>query len=199
VVNFSRSFACVDIAEHLELHDSAIRAWVYKNVNGDFRQDAYQNIVEAMIHAHERGSYDHGNELLTYLWPYLRGIAFRGIDAEWRYGITEEFDELQEMAEKATGRYGKDGYPGERIHLDPLSESPIEGLKTPLESALTPEEQERARKLLANLTDEDREILDVSFGRSERQAAEILGIPKSTYRYRLERARERAAILLKLL
>jgi hypothetical protein len=34
---------------------------------------------------------------------------------------------------------------------------------------------------MANLTDEDREILDAVAGRSERQAAEYLGIPWSTF------------------
>jgi RNA polymerase sigma factor (sigma-70 family) len=170
---------CVDIAAHLALHDSAIRAWVYKHVYGDFRQDAYQNIRLAMIEAHE-GSYDHdAAELFTYLFPYLRGIAFEGLDPEYRYGITEELDDLQEWAEEQ----GRD-----RLHLETLYDSPIEGLKRPLESTLSPEEQEQAEKLLANLTDEDREILEASYGRSGRRAAAFLGIPESTYRYRLKQA-----------
>jgi RNA polymerase sigma factor (sigma-70 family) len=189
----------VKIADHLALHESAIRAWVFRNVYGDFKQDAYQNIVEAMIEAHEKGWYDHSCELLTYLWPYLRGIAFRGLDPELRYGIKDELDQLQEMAEKGTGRYGKDEDRGDKIHLDPLYDSPIPGLKTPLESTLTPEKQLQAEKLLANLTDEDREILEASYGRKDREAAAFLGMPKSTYQYRLKRARERAEVLLRLL
>jgi DNA-directed RNA polymerase specialized sigma24 family protein len=129
----------------------------------------------------------------------VRGIAFTGeIDPERRYGITEELDELQEMAEKVTGRYGKDKERGDKVHLDPLYESPVEGLKTPLESTLTPEEQAQAEKLMANLTDEDREILEVSYGRSERQAAAMLGMPKTTYRDRLARAQEQAEAILRM-
>jgi DNA-directed RNA polymerase specialized sigma24 family protein len=74
-----------------------------------------------------------------------------------------------------------------------------QGLKTPRESSLSTEEQAQAAKLLANLRDEDREILAVSYGHSERDAAAILGMAKTTYRERLARARERAAALLKTL
>jgi RNA polymerase sigma factor (sigma-70 family) len=179
---------CVRIEDHLALHDSAIRAWVFKNVYGDFKQDAYQNIVEAMIEAHEKGWYKHENELLTYLWPYLRGIAFRGLDPEYRYGIKDELDQLQEMAE----RQDRD-----RIHLDPLYESPIPGLRPELEQSLMPEEQAQVAKLLANLQDEDREILKASYRMSERDAAASLGMPKTTYRERLARAKARAIALLK--
>jgi hypothetical protein len=187
------------IEEHLALHDPAIKAWVYRNISGDLRKDAEQNIRLAMIEYHA-GGYDHDSgELLTALWPYLRGIAFTGeINREILYGVKHDLDALQEMAEKATGRYGKDEERGDKIHLDPLYESPIDGLKTPRESTLTPEEQERAEKLTANLTDEDREILEASYGRSERQAAAILGMPKTTYRDRLKQARERAEVLLRL-
>jgi RNA polymerase sigma factor (sigma-70 family) len=182
---------CVKIGEHLAYHDSAIRAWVYLNVNGDLRYDAEQNIREAMIEAHEKGRYDHERgELLTYIWPHIRGIAFRGIDPEYRYGITDELDMLQEMAEDAHA--SRD----DKIHLDPLYESPI--LKTPQESTLAPAEQEIAELLMGKLPDEDRKILEVSYGRSERKAAEILGIPKTTYRERLARAREQAEAILRL-
>lgn len=181
----------MDIEEHLSLHDSTVRAWVWVNVGaqGEFYDDAYQNIVLAMIEAHE-GAYDHSCQLLTYIWPHIRGIGFRGIHPEYRYGITEELDMLQEIAEEQ----GRD-----RLHLDRLYDSPIPGLKTVLESTLTPEEQEQATKLLANLTDEDREILEASYGRSIHQTAEFLGIPYTTCWRRLKQARERAAILLKLL
>lgn len=66
------------------------------------------------------------------------------------------------------------------------------------ESTLTPEEQEIARKLLEGLTDESREILLASVDRSERKAADALGMPRSTYRGRLKRAREEAKALLRL-
>lgn len=179
----------MEIAEHLALHDSAIRAWVYNNVGGDFRRDAEQNIRLFMVEQHERGSYDHAKgQLLTYVFPYLRAIAFRGIDPEWRYGITEELDQLQEWAEE-TSR--------DRLRLDRLYDDPI--LKTPLESSLTPEEQEQADKLMRNLTDQSREILEASYGRSIHQTAEFLGIPYATCYRRLKRAREEAEALLKLL
>jgi RNA polymerase sigma factor (sigma-70 family) len=181
----------VRIEDHLAYHDPAIRAWVHTNVmnRGEVPQDAYQNIRLAMIEYHA-GGYDHDKgELLTVLWPYLRGIAFRDLDPERRYGITEELDDLQEWAEEQ----GRD-----RLHLDPLYESPIPGLKTPLESTLTPEEQARADKLMVNLPPEDREILEASYGRSERQAAEVLGMPKTTYRERLARARAQAEAILRM-
>jgi DNA-directed RNA polymerase specialized sigma24 family protein len=50
---------------------------------------------------------------------------------------------------------------------------------------------------VGNLSDEDREILETSYGRSIHQTAEFLGIPYSTCRDRLIRARERAMALLK--
>jgi DNA-directed RNA polymerase specialized sigma24 family protein len=103
------------------------------------------------------------------------------------------------MAEKATGRYGKDEERGDRIHLDRLYDEPIEGLKTPRESTLTPEEQEQADKLMANLADESREILEASYGRSIHQTAEYLGLPYATCYRRLKRAREEAEALLRLL
>jgi hypothetical protein len=89
----------VDIAAHLELHDSAIRAWAYTNVYGDFRQDAEQNIRLAMFEAHERGWYDHNaGELFTYVFPYLRGIAFKGLlpKEEWLYEHFADPDDEEE-------------------------------------------------------------------------------------------------------
>jgi RNA polymerase sigma factor (sigma-70 family) len=184
--------ALVDIADHLTYHDSAIRAWVYLNIFGDrdLQDDAYQNIVHAMIEYHA-GGYDHDKgELLTPLWPYLRGIAFRGYKAEYAYGITEDLDELQEIAEDQER---------DRLYLEPLQESPIPGLRTPRESTLPPEDQELVEKLMADLSDEDRAILLASYDLTERAAAEYLGMAKTTYRERLARARERAQVLVRLL
>jgi hypothetical protein len=194
----------VRIEEHLAYHDSAIRAWIFKNVmnRGEVPQDAYQNIRLAMIEFHA-GGYDHAKgELLTVLWPHLRGIAFRGYKDEYHYGVKDDLDMLQEMAEKAHGRYRKrkDDYldDNNKIHLDTLYESPIPGLKMPKESTLTAAEQAKAEKLLVNLIDEDREILEASYGRSIHQTAEFLGIPYSTCRDRLIRARERAEAILRV-
>jgi DNA-directed RNA polymerase specialized sigma24 family protein len=80
-----------------------------------------------------------------------------------------------------------------------LYESPIEGLRTPRESTLTPDDQETAEYLAAKLTDESREVLEASYGRSIHQTAEFLGIPYSTCWRRLKRAREEAEALLRLL
>jgi DNA-directed RNA polymerase specialized sigma24 family protein len=150
-----------------------------------------------MIEFHA-GGYDHNaGELLTVLWPYLRGIAFRGYKDEYAYGVKHNLDMLQEIAEQAHGRYGKgNGYPGDKIHVDTLYESPIDGLKTPKESTLPPEEQKLAEILRESLTPEEWEILVVSYGESERDAAASLGMPKTTYRERLARARERARAIL---
>jgi RNA polymerase sigma factor (sigma-70 family) len=195
----------MDIEEHLAYHDPAIRAWVWKHIGkqGEVNQDAYQNIRLAMIEYHA-GGYDHSKgELLTVLWPYLQGIAFRGYKDEYVYGVKHDLDMLQEIAEKAHGRYKKrkDDYHDDnnKIHLDTLYESPIPGLKTPRESTLSPEEQKLAERLMEGLTDEDREILLASYDLSERAAAAMLGMPKTTYHDRLAQAKERATVLLRLL
>jgi DNA replication initiation complex subunit (GINS family) len=52
--------------------------------------------------------------------------------------------------------------------VDSLYESPIPGFKTPLEKTLSPEDQELVEKLMANLTDEEIEVLMALVGSSER-------------------------------
>jgi hypothetical protein len=196
----------LDIAEHLALHDSAIKGWVYNNVRTvEFRQDAYQNIVLFMVEVHERGWYDHDRddeaELFTYAFPYLRGVAFEGIHSEWfNENVSPEIGGkpglvlLEEIAAA-----DKEAAPRDAFHLYKLYDEPFplpgEG---PPESTLTPEEQAIAEKLGRNLPDEDLERLFVSYDHTERQGAAYFGEPKSTYRYRLEQARERAKTLLRL-
>lgn len=189
----------MDIEEHLTKHEEVLRAlaFQYGRYNKDLREDCYQAGVEALMMAHKRWRY-HGAELLTYAWHDVKKAMLKQVKlvkTEYRYGITEDLDELQEMAEKVTGRYGKDGYPGKRVHLDRLYDEPIEGIKPSLESALTRDEQELAEKLLVNLSNEELVILDASVGRSQRQAADFLNLSKSTYVRRLEEIQAKARAL----
>jgi hypothetical protein len=191
----------VDIEEHLAQHRKDVRAlarkWTYNNDDAD---EAEQIIMVVMWERHESGAYEHhwpdpyrpGEyvSLLGYVKPYLRGIALEQIiREEYRYGITEDLDKLQEIAEEQ-GR--------NRLHLDPLYESPIPGLKTPLEGTLWARDQELVEKLKANLTDEELLILDVSYNVSDDKACAFLkeayglNMGKTTYWRKRQRARAKA-------
>jgi hypothetical protein len=52
--------------------------------------------------------------------------------------------------------------------------------------------EETARRIWAALSDDERRVLAASLNRTERQAAEVCGLSKSGYRYRLKRATNRA-------
>jgi DNA-binding Lrp family transcriptional regulator len=45
---------------------------------------------------------------------------------------------------------------------------------------------------LGCLSDDDRRVLEAAYGRTQRQAAEVFGLSKTAYRYRLKKATERA-------
>jgi hypothetical protein len=110
------------------------------------------------------------------------------------------FESLQEQAQEQ----GRD-----RVYLESLYDDPMPGLKTPLEGTLSAEDQELAEKLMANLTEEEIAVLSALVGpgkdgawtgyrtdrRTEREAAESLNMPRSTYRYKLRRARARVEAL----
>jgi hypothetical protein len=189
----------VDIEQHLAKHEQVLRAlaFQYGRYDKDLREDCYQAGALALVEAHDRWSY-HGAELLTYAWHDVHKAMLKQVKlvrTEYRYGIKEELDTLQEMAEKVTGRYGKDGYPGDRIHLDRLYDEPIEGLKPPLESSLTEDEEELAEKLIANLTKEELALLNAKVGRSDEEAAAFLDIPQTTY-WRKRKAAQAKALEL---
>jgi hypothetical protein len=200
----------VDISKHLRMHRKEIRAlareWTYDNDDAD---EAEQVIHVVMWKRHESGAYDHHRpnphrpgeyvSLLGYVRPYIRGIALeqiKALRAEYPYGVTEELNELQEIAEDQ----GRD-----RLRLDRLYDDPIPGLKTPLEGTLSADDQELAEKLMANLTPEEIAVLSALVGpgesgassvyRTEREAARSLDMPRSTYRYKLRKARARAKAL----
>jgi RNA polymerase sigma factor (sigma-70 family) len=166
----------VDIEQHLAEHEEVLRAlaFQYGRYDKDLREDCYQAGVLALMEAHERWTY-HGAKLLTYAWHDVRKAMLKQVKlvkTEYRYGIKEELDTLQEIAERQDRN---------RLHLDRLYDEPIEGLKTPLESTLSEDEDKLAQKLLANLTDEELAILEAKVGRSDEEAAAFLDMPQTTY------------------
>jgi DNA-directed RNA polymerase specialized sigma24 family protein len=96
-------------------------------------------------------------------------------------------DELQERAERQDR---------ERVNLDRLYDESIPGIRPELEQSIAPEDEKTARKVWDALSEEDRRLLEASYGMSYRRAAEALGLPPSTFQYRLNRARARARELL---
>jgi RNA polymerase sigma factor (sigma-70 family) len=177
----------VDIEQHLAKHREVLRALAFRYGRGniDLVDDCYQAGIEALMVAHDRPTYqrDHRAELLTYGWLDVRKAMLKEVKlvkTELPYGIKEELDTLQEIAERQDRN---------RLHLDPLYDEPIEGLKPPLESTLTEDEQELAEKLRANLSavlsGEELEILEASYGRTQEAAAVFLGLAKTTYLRRL--------------
>jgi hypothetical protein len=209
----------VDIEEHLRLHKNEVRelALEWANYDQDDADEAEQVIMVLMWERHESGTYDHHRpnpynpqgyvSLLGYLRPYLQRIVLEEISKYKHFekdekgrplvvvvpnadndeeGITN-FEGLQEQALEQ----GRD-----RVYLDSLYESPIPGLKTPLEDTLTLEDRKRVEKLRANLTDEEIAVLVATAGRSERMAAEHLGMAWTTYWRKLQRVRAKAEALV---
>jgi DNA-directed RNA polymerase specialized sigma24 family protein len=203
----------MDIREHLAKHQDIIKAvaWWYANDVNDF-EDAYQEIVALMIDRHERGNYDHSKgELHTYVWNVLRATSFGEVDKYQHFerdakgkritkvvppaDLDEEgisnLEELQEQ-DGNPDRPGSNGAP----RVQPINWYGEGYGEQP--STLTPEEQELAEKLKANLTDEELKLLDASYGRSLHRAAESLDMAYATYYRKLRDARARARALAKL-
>jgi hypothetical protein len=205
----------VDIEEHLALHRKEVRelALEWANYDEDDADEAEQAILVLMWERHESGAYDHewpnphqpGEfvSLLGYVRPFIRGVALEEIN-EYKHWDRDEkgrpilsvfpnsdndeegianFEGLQEQALEQ----GRD-----RLYLDSLYDSPMPGLKTPLEGTLSAEEKELAEKLKANLTDEELEVLQASYGRSLHRAAESLDMPYSNYYRRFKAAQAKA-------
>jgi len=61
-----------------------------------------------------------------------------------------------------------------------------------LSSVLPNLTEDAARKIWVALSDDDKRVLQANHGRTERQAAEVFGLSKSGYRYRLKKATARA-------
>jgi hypothetical protein len=57
---------------------------------------------------------------------------------------------------------------------------------------------ETARKVWIALSDEEKRVLEASYGRTERRAAEVFGLSKTAYRYMLKKAIARAEELAAL-
>lgn len=177
----------MDIEEHLTQHEDALRALAFKygRKNQDLLDDCNQAGALVLIEAHA-GSFRHESQLLTYVYEKVNEVMLEQvklIKTEYRYGIIEELDELQEIAEEQ----GRD-----RLRLDRLYDEPIAGLRRSPEQAINVEQEELARKVWVALRDEDKHILETSYGRSTRRAAEALGLTQSGYRKQLKRAVERA-------
>jgi len=185
----------VDIKEHIAQNRERIKRIARRYAGWDENEDdVEQAIILLMIERHKSPSYDHSKaELLTYAQRGLKDVIFREID-QYKHitdntvvvppsdvdaeGISS-LEDLEQMGRVTAINWHRAGY----------GEQP---------STLTPDELELAQKLTANLTDEELEILDASVGRSERKASEYLGMSKSTYRYRLRRARDKAQTLARL-
>jgi DNA-directed RNA polymerase specialized sigma subunit len=173
----------MEIAEHLAEHERALRGLAHKYARGDedLREDCYQAGILALVEAHE-GPYDHSVPLLAYKIKGVREAMIaeaRLVFTEYRYGITEDLDELQEVAEEQ----GRD-----RLRLETLYEEAIPGIRPIKESSLSLSDEELAQELRASLTDEELEVLDLSLSSTKRGAARSLELPEATYRYKLKRA-----------
>jgi hypothetical protein len=223
----------VDIGEHLALDREETRAlaleWSY--YDEDEADEAEQAILVVMWKRHESGAYNHhwpnphrpGEyvSLLGYVRPYIKRIALEEIDKYKHFARDEKnrpilvvvphedyngtgganFEDYEEMALEQ----GRD-----RLYLERLYDEPMPGLKTPLEGTLSAEDQELAEKLMANLTEQELEVLMALVGpgkdgywtgyrtdmRTEHEAAEYLGMAWTTYWRRLRKARAKVEYLL---
>jgi len=166
----------MDIAEHLKLHESALRAlsYEYAGSNHDAREDCYQAGALALIETHEQ-AYRHESELLTYAHARVRQYMAQQVGkAERTYGITEELEQLQELAEDQ----GSD-----KLSVEKLYGESLPGLTVTPEP--NPEIQQLVNDVKAKLSPPDWLVLEASLGRSQRRAAETLGMSLGTYQRRL--------------
>jgi RNA polymerase sigma factor (sigma-70 family) len=203
----------VDIAEHIARHEDSInyiaRRYTY---NRDDFEDVKQTIALKMIEAHE-GGYDHSYTLWTYIQKGLDGIIGETLDQYHHFESDEKGRRITVPVPNAD--VDEEGIANlemlqEMGLVDPLYGSPFDGLKTPLEDTLSPEDQALVEKLKANLTDEELDILMALIGpgkhdawvghrldrRTEREAAESLDIPWPTYKRKLDKARAKAESIL---
>lgn len=207
----------MDIEEHLEEHKDSIRkiAWLHAE-NTDDAEDIQQAIVHELIKRHESGAYDHENEwgasLLTYIRVALKPVVMETLNQSQHFDDGKDFagnpvkvtvipavedpDESGYSIEEYEEQDGNPDRPGGKgaPRVQPISWHWAGYGEQP--STLTAAELDQAQKVMANLTDEELAILDASYGRSERQAAEFLAMPKTTYRYKLQAAQAKARDLL---
>jgi RNA polymerase sigma factor (sigma-70 family) len=183
----------VDVTDHIALHNKILRAlaFQYGRYDQDLVDDCYQAAVLVLIELHETSyKHDMGTALLTYGWDKVKQRMAREVKrvkGEFRYGITEELDQIQEMAEDV----GRD-----RLRLDELYDDPVPGLRRPLECSASDADLELVRKVRVALSQEELEILSMSYDHSQRHAATALGLSLRTYQRRLDAAREKARKLL---
>jgi hypothetical protein len=174
--------------------------------NPDDYNEVWQAIRDDLWKRHEKGyKHDGGASLLTYAWPYLRPLIHKTLDEYRHYEKVGNkpltivvpshddegfsFDDLQELALEQ----GRD-----RLYLEPLYESPIPGLRRPLEQGIPSEDEKLATWLMERLTAEEREVLAASVGPegwSIHRAAESIPMPYSTYYRKLRDAKAKAKVL----
>jgi hypothetical protein len=161
-----------------------------------------------MIERHERGTYDHDDEseaaLLSYVYKAIRGAAFEEVGKYRHWNVVDFAGNPVEVEVVPPADVDEEG-------LDSLEDLQEMGRVQPVNwhwrgygeapSSLSPEDQELAEKLMANLTDEELAILDASVGRSEEKASAFLkelgyNISRSTYRRRLMKIKEKVKPLL---
>jgi hypothetical protein len=188
----------VDIEWHLARHAESIdfvtrRALAQYNMseytNPDEDEELRQALVELLTKRHASPSYDHDKFLLwTYVQPAVPLLVYQTLNQWPRTVLYSTDDESFKLIDAKQQR--DEAWPI-NWHLRGKAEEEQE-------SSLTTEEQKLAEKLMANLTDEELEVLDASVGRSIHQAAEILDMSYTTYYRRLRDAKARAKALAAL-
>jgi RNA polymerase sigma factor (sigma-70 family) len=172
----------VDIAEHLAKHEDALRALAhtYAGNNPYLEDDCYQAGALALIEAHER--FKHQSELLTYAYHDVKKAMLKQVlQVEPTYGITEDLEELQTQAEDQ----GNDTF-----NLAPLYGQSLPGLQS-INQSVDTEMIAWVREAMSRLSPTDRVTLEASLGRTQRRAAESLGLPLVTYQRRLKEVQAR--------
>lgn len=146
------------------------------------------------------------NKKREQFFLYIKGeavpVSKEVYEAFWHY--TNKEDYFMRQLKKA--RRVRDKNTEKWIHV-PARECSLEQFyERPSNTLIAAEEYEELalsgvwlEQLLATLTEEEREIVREFYinGKTERAACAALGIPKSTFRYREHRLREKLGILLK--
>lgn len=196
----------MDVEEHIARHEESINylAWRYTNNRDDF-EDVKQALILLLIERHKSPSYDHSKYTL---WTYVQ----KDIEPT----INETLNQYHHFKEVDFAENPVKTFVVPPADVDDEGIANLEALQnigvvTPINwhhsgygeqpSTLTPEELEQAQKVMANLTDEELLILDVSYGRSDQQASDYLKrvkgmkISKTTYWRRLKEIKAKAQAL----
>jgi hypothetical protein len=215
----------MDIEEFLDKHKERIDriAWHYAKKYKVSRNpddvDEIRDAIETLLYdRHMSPAYDHSkHDLWTYVQPALEIAVFEalnpyrhlddGMDFQGNPVYVEvvphheddDDDSIRSIEYLEQNKQLHNGHIQPRQDDDPITVNWFHAGRGEQISSLTPEELELAQKIAARLTDEELALLDASVGRTEPRAAESLGLPRSTYRYRLMHAREKAQSLARLI